>query len=66
MEICGEHGDDIAYSGRNCPACSQIDDLKSDYEDRISKLEEDFKDVDSKYADLIDQREKEESSLKEY
>lgn len=38
MDICSEHGDDIAYSGRYCPACSQIEELNIDHETEIDRI----------------------------
>lgn len=47
MDICGEHGDDIAYSGRDCPACEQVDDLKREHSAEMSNLESDMQyDID--------------------
>jgi len=43
MEICTAHSDHIAYVGRYCPACIEIEELKGDITtlmDRIAKLEE--------------------------
>jgi len=43
MDICTAHVDHIAYNGRYCPACSEIEELKGDITtllDRIAKLEE--------------------------
>lgn len=44
MQVCGEHGlsskDEIAYSSYNCPACAEIEELKEEYETKISELED--------------------------
>jgi len=43
MEICTEHVERIAYNGKYCPACNQIEALKGDMTtllDRIAELEE--------------------------
>ena len=45
MDICTQHGTDIAFDVRNCPACNEIESLKetiSGLEAQIAKLEEDF------------------------
>lgn len=40
MEICGEHGADIAFTGRDCPACEEIDKVRGDKEDLDSEIED--------------------------
>jgi hypothetical protein len=44
MDTCGEHGDDIAYAGNYCPACSEIEDLKKEHQQEIDTLREQFQD----------------------
>lgn len=41
MDICGEHGADIAYSGRDCPACADIEDIRDEHSREIRSLEDD-------------------------
>lgn len=40
MEICGEHGADIAFAGRYCPACGDIEKAREDKEDLDSEIED--------------------------
>lgn len=54
MDICGEHGDDIAYSGRDCPACGQIEDLKSDQNDVVTDLNEQIDDLNQQVDEMED------------
>jgi TolA-binding protein len=57
MDTCGEHGDDIAYSGRNCPACGQIEDINSDHNEVVNDLNqiiEDLQEQVDEYEDRID------------
>lgn len=42
MDICGEHGEDIAHEGRDCPACEQIDGLRDDFQDNINQMQEEI------------------------
>ena len=42
LQLCSVHGDDIAHEGRQCPACSEIKDLKqtiANLEDQVEDLE---------------------------
>lgn len=59
MDICGEHGSDIAFSGRDCPACDNVDGVRSDareeldaqigdFEFTISELEEKIYELENK------------------
>ncbi len=56
MDICGEHGDDIAYSGRECPACDHIEkvrlDFKEDLDSQVSDLEETIDDLQDRIDEL--------------
>jgi len=38
MDICGTHGSGIAFEGLSCPACDQVDDLKSEIEDLKAQI----------------------------
>jgi len=43
MNVCDNHLSEIAYEGRLCPACKEIEDLKEEVEtlkETIAKLEE--------------------------
>lgn len=40
MNICSEHGDDIAFAGRDCPACGHIEELREDIEQLGIELKE--------------------------
>lgn len=42
MDVCGEHGADIAFSGRDCPACEQIDDMNTDHQREVDNLTSNF------------------------
>ena len=55
MDICGEHGEEIAYVGRDCPACEQVESLKDEYETTISGLEQDLADADDRIDELTDE-----------
>jgi HPt (histidine-containing phosphotransfer) domain-containing protein len=57
MDICGEHGNDMAYSGRDCPACSQIEDLNKEHSQAIDSLTDERDDMDERIADLQDELE---------
>lgn len=53
MDICGEHGDDIAYSGRDCPACDHIERVRSDFkEDLDNQLADKQSEVDDLQSKL--------------
>lgn len=52
MEICGEHGEEIAYMGRECPACEQIEDLNREFHETIHDLEQDLSDADNRIDEL--------------
>lgn len=43
MDICGEHGDDIAFYGRDCPACGHVETLEKDHRYAIEELENSHK-----------------------
>lgn len=45
MDICGEHGDEIAFAGRDCPACEDIERVRKDFKE----------DLDSQIADMQDE-----------
>lgn len=53
MDICGEHGDFIAYSGRDCPACSEIEQLHLDHKEEIESVENDLQEQISELRDEI-------------
>ncbi len=55
MDICGEHGAEIAYMGRDCPACAQIEDINSGHSDEISNLTNDFESDMNDMQDTIDE-----------
>lgn len=55
MDICGEHGDEIAYAGRECPACEQVERLQDEYKETIDNLEQDLGDADDRIDELTDQ-----------
>lgn len=38
MNICSEHGDEIAYYGKDCPACEEIVDLRRDHLDEMEHM----------------------------
>jgi len=51
MEICTAHPDHIAYVGRYCPACIEIEELKGEISsllDTIEKLEAGWKTEEDK------------------
>lgn len=56
MDICGEHGDEIAYAGRDCPACEQIEDIHRDHQEELNVLEtdhaEEVSDLEEKIYEL--------------
>lgn len=52
MDICGEHGDEIAYAGRDCPACAQIEDLNKEHNMIVEDLENQVNEDDEKIGDL--------------
>ncbi len=56
MEICGEHGDEIAFAGRDCPACDHLDkvcaDLKEEHESEVSDLQSVIDDLDNKLSEV--------------
>jgi len=62
MNTCGEHGDDIAFAGRDCPACEQIESLQKDHEEEINNIEDDHttevndlqSEIDTLESDLYD------------
>ena len=58
MTICGEHGEEIAFSSGYCPACDQIEtlesDLKEEFDSEVSGLESEI----SNLQDQIDELEK--------
>lgn len=39
MDICGEHGDDIAHAGRDCPACIQIEDIEKNHKQELEEMQ---------------------------
>lgn len=57
MEICSEHNADIAYVGRECPVCEQIDDLNSDHQQEIDNLTSDFESDMNDMQDRIEELE---------
>lgn len=57
MDICGEHGDDIAYMGRDCPACGQIEDLQTEHRNEITDLEFSHAEEVDSLQDQIDELE---------
>lgn len=54
MDICGEHGYEIAYMGRNCPACEQIEEINQDHNDAMKSAEDEFESEVSDMQDTID------------
>lgn len=54
LGICGEHGNDIAYAGNNCPVCDVISDLESEHETNITELEDRVEELQSVINDLED------------
>jgi peptidoglycan hydrolase CwlO-like protein len=69
MEICGEHGnsasDEIAHQGRDCPACTQIEELKKDHEAEVEDLNNQIEDLQTEVNTLVDDKEALESELEE-
>lgn len=55
MSICGEHGSEIVYEGSYCPACDQIDHLRSEFESDISHLESDIAALEEQLAEARDE-----------
>lgn len=55
MDICGEHGADIAFTGRDCPACEQIDDINRDHNTAIDDLTSEFESDMNAMQDTIDE-----------
>ena len=51
MEICSEHGGDIAYEDSMCPACEAINTLK----DEISDLQSEIDNLKGEIEDLQDE-----------
>lgn len=54
MDICGEHGEEIAFIGRDCPACAQLDDIRSDHEEVVGDMQSDFQADINNMQDAID------------
>ena len=58
MNICSNHGEEIAYNGVNCPACDQIEEirkeLKEEYDAELSDLELDNDDLRGQLEDYKD------------
>lgn len=59
MEICGEHGEEIAHTGRDCPACEQVESMAKDHTQQVEDLESQLADKDSEIEDLTTQLEEE-------
>ena len=55
MDICGEHGDEIAYHGLNCPACREIDDLNKEHQDIVDSLTDERDTFDRELQDAKDE-----------
>ena len=53
MEICSNHGSEIAYTGRDCPACEEIEDLNRDHNEQIASLIEDHETQMTELEDKI-------------
>ena len=54
MEICGEHGDEIAYSGRDCPACEHLEGVEKDLKEEHDAEVRDLRDEIEKLQDELD------------
>lgn len=54
INICIEHGDDIAYEGSNCPACDQIEEIYVDNETKVGELEKELVDSEDTILELED------------
>lgn len=39
MNICSEHGDDIAFVGKYCPACAEIEKLEEEHQQALEKAD---------------------------
>ena len=65
MQICGEHGDEIVYMGRDCPACGQIDDIELEYKTEIDNLEDEHKMAIEELETEIETLEEEAEALNE-
>ena len=59
MEVCGEHGDDIAFAlGRynnGCPACNQIETLNKEHTQSIDALTEEKDDLFGQLTDALEE-----------
>ena len=55
MDICSEHGDDIAFIGRDCPVCEQLEDIYNDHQNELYQLNQELKDEEDRNEDLLDQ-----------
>lgn len=57
MEICSEHGDEIAFAGRDCPACDHVETVTDDLREQLSS---EVADLELQISDLEEQLEKKE------
>lgn len=54
MEICDEHGDDMVFMGRDCPACDQIEDITAEYRQELETTIEGFESEIDEMQNKID------------
>ena len=57
MQICDQHGEEIAYSGNRydeCPACTQVETLLDEHKEEIEKLNEEINDLQDEISTLED------------
>lgn len=57
MNICGEHGSEIAYADRECPACEQVSELNDNHYEEIERIRDDSEFDKSELQDTIDELE---------
>jgi TolA-binding protein len=61
MEVCGEHGAEIAYANdrynSSCPACDQIEQLEKDHKITVDDMEQQLNESDERIGELEQQLE---------
>ena len=69
MEICGEHGADIAYSkdryNTDCPACDELASIEKEHEAVVDSKNDEIEELQSEITTLEDRVEELESELDE-
>ena len=51
MNLCSDGHDEVCYDGRECPVCSEMEELK-EAEGRIEELEQDISKLEDELMEL--------------